>query len=127
MDNIDERRTRMMLESTQEETPRCEKAENYELCVRFVKAFEIIGKKWNGLIISSLCDTKAMRFKDLTHAVGACSDRVLVERLRELEADGIVKRSMDEDSKIVLYTLTQKGAELKPVFNQVHEWADKWI
>ena len=127
MDNTDERRTRMMLESTQEETSCCEKAESYELCVRFVKAFEIIGKKWNGLIISSLCDTKAMRFKDLAHAVGACSDRVLVERLRELEADGIVKRSKDEDSKIVLYTLTQKGAELKPVFNQVHEWADKWI
>ena len=104
----------------------CVPAENYEMCQRFVKAFEIIGKKWNGLIISSLCDTKAMRFRDLAHAVGACSDRVLVERLRELEAEGIVNRSKDEERKIVLYTLTPKGAELKPVFEQVHLWAYKW-
>ena len=115
-----------MTELAEQDTPCCKNAENYEMCARFVKAIEIIGKKWNGLIISSLCDTKAMRFRDLAHAVGACSDRVLVERLRELEANGIVKRSKDAEKKIVLYTLTPKGAKLKPVFSQVHIWADKW-
>lgn len=64
-----------MTELAEQDVPCCKNAENYEMCARFVKAFEIIGKKWNGLIISSLCDTKAMRFRDLAHAVGACSDR----------------------------------------------------
>lgn len=48
-----------MTELAEQDVPCCKNAENYEMCARFVKAFEIIGKKWNGLIISSLCDTKA--------------------------------------------------------------------
>lgn len=56
----------------------------------FIHAFEAI-KRWNGLIISSLCDTKMMRFKDLARCVTACSDRILVERLKELEKDDVLK------------------------------------
>lgn len=102
------------------------KPEDYELCGHFINAFQIIGKKWNGLIISSLCDTEDMRFKDLARCIEACSDRVLVERLKELEKDDIVRRSVDKDTGIISYGLTEKGVELKPVFNQVHNWADKW-
>ena len=101
--------------------------ENYELCEHFINAFRVIGKKWNGLIISSLYDTKYMRFKDLAHCITACSDRVLVERLKELEKEKIVKRSVDKDTGIISYGLTEKGAELKPVFDQIHDWADKWV
>lgn len=101
-------------------------SENMELCGHFVNAFKIIGKKWNGLIISSLCDSEDMRFKDLAHCVNACSDRVLVERLKELEGEGIVRRSVSE-SGIISYSLTKKGSDLKPVFDQVHSWADKWV
>lgn len=102
------------------------KPEDYELCGHFINAFRIIGKKWNGLIISSLCDTEDMRFKDLARCIEACSDRVLVERLKELEKDDIVKRTVNQDTGIISYSLTEKGAELKPVFDQVHDWADKW-
>lgn len=105
----------------------CSKAENYELCNHFINAFHIIGKKWNGLIISSLCDTHEMRFKDLARCVTACSDRVLVERLKELEDAKIVRRTVDQDTGIISYSLTEKGADLKPVFDQVHSWADKWV
>lgn len=104
----------------------CKDAANYELCHHFVNAFEIIGKKWNGLIISSLCDTKEMRFRDLAHSVRACSDRVLVERLKELEDEKIVHRSVNEKTGIISYSLTPKGAALKPVFDKVHDWADQW-
>lgn len=107
------------------ETTPC-KPEDYELCSHFINAFRIIGKKWNGLIISSLCDTEDMRFKDLARCIEACSDRVLVERLKELEQDGIVKRTVNKDTGIISYSLTEKGADLKPVFDQVHDWADKW-
>lgn len=104
----------------------CPDPEDYSLCSHFIDAFAIIGKKWNGLIISSLCDTNAMRFKDLARCISKCSDRVLVERLKELEKDGIVNRTVDEKSGIISYTMTQKGADLQPVFEQVHNWADKW-
>ena len=103
------------------------KPEDYELCKHFINAFQIIGKKWNGLIISSLCDTEDMRFKDLAHCIEACSDRVLVERLKELEEEKIVKRSVDGETGIISYSLTEKGSDLKPVFDQVHNWADKWV
>ncbi|MCI9451574.1 MAG: helix-turn-helix transcriptional regulator [Lactobacillus johnsonii] len=104
----------------------CPDPEDYSLCSHFIDAFGIIGKKWNGLIISSLCDTNARRFKDLARCISKCSDRVLVERLKELEKDGIVNRTVDKKSGIISYTLTQKGADLQPVFEQVHNWADKW-
>lgn len=104
----------------------CKNPADYELCHHFVHAFEIIGKKWNGLIISSLCDVNEMRFKNLAHSVEACSDRVLVERLKELEQDGIVKRTVDNKTGIISYGLTDKGKALKPVFDSVHTWADKW-
>lgn len=115
-----------MLESVSEKDVPCccTKAKDYEMCSRFVRAFEIIGKKWNGLIISSLCKHKSMRFKDLAHAIGACSDRVLVSRLKELEEEEIVNRSVEDG--IISYSLTEKGADLAPVFKQVHVWADKW-
>lgn len=107
------------------ETTPC-KPEDYGLCSHFINAFRIIGKKWNGLIISSLCDREDMRFKDLARCIEACSDRVLVERLKELEQDGIVKRTVNKDTGIISYSLTEKGTDLKPVFDQVHDWADKW-
>ncbi|MDF7639157.1 helix-turn-helix domain-containing protein [Lactobacillus sp. ESL0791] len=101
--------------------------QDYELCEHFINAFQVIGKKWNGLIISSLCDTKYMRFKDLARCISSCSDRVLVERLKELEKEKIVKRSVNGETKIISYGLTKKGAELKPVFDQIHHWADRWV
>lgn len=104
----------------------CKDAENYELCNRFISAFKIIGKKWNGLIISSLCDTEMMRFKDLARTIEKCSDRVLVERLKELEEEDIVVRNVNHETGIISYGLTPKGADLKPVFDSVHAWADKW-
>ena len=91
----------------------CPDPEDYSLCSHFIDAFGIIGKKWNGLIISSLCDTNAMRFKDLARCISKCSDRVLVERLKELEKDGIVNRTVDKKSGIISYTLTQRA----PIYN----------
>lgn len=104
----------------------CIPAEDYSQCGHFVNAFEIFGKKWTGLIISTLCDQRPLRFKNLTRSLTRCSDRVLVERLQELEKMGIVDRRVDEDSGVISYRLTKKGAELKPVFDQIHAWADKW-
>ncbi|MBW1605678.1 helix-turn-helix domain-containing protein [Lactobacillus sp. Sy-1] len=102
-------------------------APDFHLCPKFEKTFSILGKKWNGLIIETLLNEGPLRFKNLSKAVNHCSDRVLVERLKELEAEGIIIRNTFPDSSLIQYELTTKGAELAPIMNSVHTWADKWF
>ncbi|WDF83574.1 winged helix-turn-helix transcriptional regulator [Lacticaseibacillus pabuli] len=96
------------------------------ICPHFSKAFMILGKKWNGLILDVLLDGPA-RFKDIAAAVTKCSDRVLVERLKELEADGLVQRVTHTDSALIEYQLTAKGAGLSDVLTAAHAWGDEWL
>ncbi|BAP85461.1 HxlR family transcriptional regulator [Paucilactobacillus hokkaidonensis JCM 18461] len=101
--------------------------DNFTLCPKFEQTFSILGKKWNGLIIEVLLNEGTLRFKDLVVNVPKCSDRVLVERLKELEQDGIVARNTYDKSTKVDYSLTNKGLELRPVMDAVHSWGDKWF
>lgn len=105
-------------------TSDCQKA--FQLCPKFEKTFSILGKKWNGLIIDVLLENGTQRFKNLVHSVPKCSDRVLVERLKELEQVGVVDRITSTDSSLIEYRLTTKGEELAPVMAAVHQWSDKW-
>lgn len=100
--------------------------DDFALCLRFAHTFTILGKKWNGLIIEVLLNEKTQRFKDLAAHVQNCSDRVLCERLKELEADGIVARNTYPGESRVDYTLTAEGRDLAPVMNAVHQWSDKY-
>ncbi|UQS86688.1 helix-turn-helix transcriptional regulator [Nicoliella spurrieriana] len=102
-------------------------APDFHLCPKFQKTFSILGKKWNGLIIETLLNEGPLRFKNISKAVNKCSDRVLVERLKELEADGIVNRVTFDDSSLIQYQLTDKGLELEPIMSSVHTWANKWF
>lgn len=101
--------------------------DDFTLCPKFEQTFSILGKKWNGLIIEVLLNEGSLRFKDLVANVPKCSDRVLVERLKELEQDGIVARNTYTDSARVEYSLTDKGLELRTVMDAVHSWGDKWF
>lgn len=96
------------------------------ICPKFEYTFSILGKKWTGLIIDVLLEGP-IRFKDLTSAIPEVSDRVLVERLKELEQEGIVTRPVDERTSRAGYCLTEKGLSLKTVMNEVQNWADKWV
>lgn len=98
-----------------------------KLCPKFTHTFMILGKKWNGLIIEVLLEKGNMRFKDIASSITKCSDRVLCERLRELEDEQIVVRNTYEGSSRVDYALTERGKELAPVMTAVHAWSDKWI
>lgn len=100
--------------------------EDFCLCPRFEKTFAILGKKWNGMIIEVLLHEETQRFKDLANHVEKCSDRVLCERLKELEQDEIVKRTTYDGESRIEYSLTEKGRDLAPVMKAVHAWADKW-
>ncbi|QBO36933.1 transcriptional regulator [Periweissella cryptocerci] len=95
------------------------------LCPKFAKTFEILGRKWNGMIIEVLLNNGVSRFKDLAAAVQNCSDRVLVERLKELEEEGIVERRTYEDSALINYALTERGTAMRSMMDAIHEWADQ--
>jgi DNA-binding HxlR family transcriptional regulator len=96
------------------------------ICPHFHAAIELIGKRWSGAILSAL-GQRPMRFGELIHSVPGMSDRLLSERLRELEAEGLVERSVEEDAPVrVTYSLTGKGAELKPVLGELKSWARRW-
>lgn len=97
-----------------------------QICPHFQRTFMILGKKWNGLILEVLLDGP-QRFKDIAAAVTKCSDRVLVERLKELEADGLVDRVTHSDSALIEYQLTPKGAGLSDVLAAAHQWGDVWL
>ncbi|MCI7239861.1 winged helix-turn-helix transcriptional regulator [Aerococcus suis] len=98
------------------------------ICPRFNKAFKLLGKKWNGLIIDVLMKSP-MRFCELTDNVEGISDRLLIERLNELAAENIVIREIVQDGQheVAIYRLTDKGEELAPVFSELHDWASKWM
>lgn len=99
---------------------------NEKLCTKFITTFDLLGRKWNGLIIKSLLNNGVMRFKDLAKMVEKCSDRVLVERLKELEAAGIINRLTYEDSALIEYSLTEKGEGMRHMMEEIHEWANEW-
>ncbi len=93
----------------------------------FQRAIELIGKRWSGAVIRALLPSPA-RFNQLLSGIPGISDRVLTERLRELEAEGIVERLVDPGPPVrVSYRLTSRGRALEPVLNTVETWAEKWL
>lgn len=96
-------------------------------CPRFEHAVLILGKRWTGLLLNALM-TGPCRFSELTTVVEGLSDRVLSDRLRELEMEGVIKRVVYPQIPVrVEYQLTEKGYALKPVVDAIHAWAERWI
>src|SRR5262252_2405737 len=93
----------------------------------FQRAIELIGKRWTGAVIRALLAGPA-RFNHLLVGIPGISDRVLTERLRELETEGMVDRLVDPGPPVrVSYRLTARGRALSPVLAAVLEWADGWL
>ena len=91
-------------------------------------AIELIGKRWTGAIVYVLLEGGAMRFSEIGGAVPHLSDRLLSERMKELEARGIVQRLVREGSPArVEYSLTDMGRELAPALRELREWALRWL
>jgi DNA-binding HxlR family transcriptional regulator len=97
------------------------------LCPRFHYAVELIGRRWTGAILRAMLNG-ATRFSDITAAVPGLSDRLLSERLRDLEDEGIVTRTVIPDRPVrIEYHLTEKGDSLRSVLDSVETWAETWI
>lgn len=102
-------------------------AHDHALCPRFHRAVELIGKRWTGAIVSVLLNGPH-RFNELMSAIPGISDRLLTERLRELEAEELIVRRVESGSPVkVVYELTCAGAELKGPMDALGHWAEKWI
>ena len=98
-----------------------------ELCSRFHRASELIGRRWTGAIIFVLPKSRC-RFATLRGAVPEITDRMLSERLQELEHEGILERTVIPDTPVrVEYALTRKGRALASTMHAIADWAHKWI
>ena len=97
-----------------------------EVCPYFHAAIELIGKRWTGAIVCALI-ARPMRFGELGKAVPGLSDRLLSQRLRELEDEGLVKRAVEAGTPVrVTYSLTVRGEELGPAIHELRIWAKRW-
>lgn len=98
-----------------------------QLCHRYQQAVEVICKRWTGLILKLLMD-QPLRFNELSDQLEVVSDRMLSERLKELEQEGIIERRVFTDAPVrVEYRLTEKGVALTPVIEAIELWSSTWI
>lgn len=98
-----------------------------QICVRFQHAMEILGKRWVGLILRLLME-RPLRFSELSERLEVVGDRMLSERLKELESEGILERRVYPESPIrVEYRLTDKGRALSSVIQAVEHWGETWV
>ena len=98
-----------------------------KVCSRFHHAVELIGRRWSGAIISVMLGGPQC-FNEMLAAVPGISDRLLTERLRELESEGLVRRTVIPGPPVrVSYELTEAGESLKPVIESLGRWAERWV
>lgn len=96
-------------------------------CPNYHKAVELIGRRWAGAIIRALLPGRA-RYCELSAAIPDISDRMLAERLRELESEGIVSRTVIPSSPVrIEYELTEKGRALEDAVTAIARWAEEWV
>ena len=101
-------------------------AELEAFCPHYHLAVELIGRRWTGAILRAML-VSVSRFSELAQTIPGLSQRMLSERLKELEAEGVVVRSVTPSVPVrVEYHLTEKGQSLGSVIEAVARWAEKW-
>lgn len=95
-------------------------------CPKYHRAVELIGRRWTGAILRALM-SDVSRFSEICGTVPGLSDRMLAERLKELETEGIITRTVVPETPVrVEYALTDKGRDLETVIGAVSGWAERW-
>lgn len=96
-------------------------------CPYYHEAVEMVGKRWTGAILRVLMDGP-LRFSEIAQAVPELSDRLLSERMKELEARGVVERTVHPGPPLrVEYSLSRMGSELEPALSELQRWAERWL
>jgi DNA-binding HxlR family transcriptional regulator len=97
------------------------------LCAQYHYAVELVGRRWAGAIVNILLN-RPHRFAEIAAAIPDISDRMLAERLRELEEEGVLQRTVVPETPVrVEYALTAKGLALEPAIRALGEWATEWV
>jgi len=104
------------------------KGERPACCPKYHQAIELIGRRWTGAIVSVLLRREALRFCEIAEAVPELSDRLLSERMKELERNGLVVRTVYPGRPVrVEYELTEMGRALAPAVQELERWARRWL
>jgi DNA-binding HxlR family transcriptional regulator len=113
--------------SSREHTGKAHGGARGNCCPFYHEAVELIGRRWTGAIVRVLMDGP-LRFSEIAHVVPELSDRLLSERMKELEARGIVERNVIPGPPLrVEYSLSQMGRELEPALSELQRWAKRWL
>ncbi len=96
------------------------------VCQHFQRAAELVGKRWNPQVVHAL-HSGVTRFSDIRDAIPDLSDHVLSQRLKELEAAGIIQRTVTPSTPVCIsYQLTEPGEGLAKVMGGLASWAERW-
>src|SRR3954467_14574346 len=96
-------------------------------CPRYHYAVELIGRRWTGAIVRMLL-VEPRRFAELPAGIPDLSDKMLAERLRELEQEGVVERTVIPETPVrIEYSLTPMGRALEASIRALGEWAEHWL
>jgi DNA-binding HxlR family transcriptional regulator len=96
-------------------------------CPLYHEAVELVGRRWTGAILRVLMDGP-LRFSEIAQAIPELSDRLLSERMKELEARGMVQRTVIPGPPLrVQYELSRMGRELEPALSELQSWARRWL
>lgn len=96
------------------------------ICPKFEKAISLLSQRWTGLLIYQLL-LGTQRFSEIQSAVGI-SGKVLSDRLKDLEIQGIIKREVFPETPVIIeYSLTEKGHSLEPIVKEIEKWSQLWV
>jgi DNA-binding HxlR family transcriptional regulator len=96
-------------------------------CPLYHEAVELVGRRWTGAILRVLMEGP-LRFSEIAQAVPELSDRLLSERMKQLEKRGIVERTVIPGPPLrVEYQLSRMGRELEPALSELELWANRWL
>lgn len=112
---------------TDDTQPPAERKAHPGCCPLYHEAVELVGRRWTGAILRVLMDGP-LRFSQIAHAVPELSDRLLSERMKELESRGIVERTVISGPPVrTEYSLSRMGRELEPALSELERWARRWL
>lgn len=95
-------------------------------CSTYQEAIELVGRRWSGVILRAML-TGATRFGEIRDAIPELTDRMLSERLKELELRGVTQRRVEPTTPVrITYHLTAKGEDLRDVVIGLQNWAERW-
>ena len=101
--------------------------EKMNLCPKFESAFQLLGQRQNGLILRVLLQGP-VRFRDISSNIPSMSDKMLVDRLKQLEEAGLIIRTVYPETPVrIEYTVSEMGKDLEPAMDELQKWAERWM